>query len=390
MIQKKGKKITLAIVGMLVAIASITIIPNLTFIRRLLTYPEDPITNTDWYQPLITVPGNPKELTQVSQQRNNSISQDSLNKISNYAEANNSSALLVLHRKKLVLERYWSGFTADSTFNSMSMSKTIVSLLIGIAIAEGDIKSELEPVASYIPEWSDDERGKITIRDLLYMQSGLRNSDNTDNPLSDLVRMYGGKDANALAINIPAVSEPQQVFSYNNANTQILGRVLSTATDKSYVNYLSTKLWQPIQAGEAYLWLDRPGGNPKLFCCLFATPRDWAKVGQLFIDRGRVNNKQVVAANWLDKMSRASLLEPKYGYYIWLKARTDSKNEAYDVTSSRPFLTTDTFYLDGASRQRVYVIPSLELVIVRVGESSQTWDDSVIPNTLIGDLQNIR
>ena len=79
--------------------------------------------------------------------------------------------MLVLHRGELVLERYWSGFTADSTFNSMSMSKTIVSLLIGVAIAEGDIESELEPVANYISQWSDDERSKITIQDLLYMQS---------------------------------------------------------------------------------------------------------------------------------------------------------------------------------------------------------------------------
>ena len=80
--------------------------------------------------------------------------------------------MLVLHRGELVLERYWSGFTADATFNSMSMSKTIVSLLIGVAIAEGDIESELEPVANYISQWSDDERSKITIQDLLYMQSG--------------------------------------------------------------------------------------------------------------------------------------------------------------------------------------------------------------------------
>ena len=382
--RKKGKKIIVAIVGILTAIASLTIIPNLTFIRRLLTYPEDPIINTDWYQPLEKVPGNPRA---IPQQTNSSISQESLNKISNYAEAKNSSALLVLHRGELILERYWQGFTPSSTFNSMSMSKTIVALLIGIASAEGEIKSELEPVANYIPEWSNGDRSKITIQDLLYMQSGLQNRDNTENPLSDLVRMYAGKDADAVAINIPAQGDPQQIFSYNNANTQILSQILERATGESYAAYLSRQLWQPLAASDAYIWLDRQNGNPKSFCCLFATPRDWAKVGQLFINGGTVDGKQVVPYDWLDKMVRSSPIEPKYGYHLWLEARTKD-NSATDVDASRPFLTKDVFYLDGASNQRVYVIPSQELVIVRVGEKSQQWDDAIIPNTLVAEVQN--
>ena len=382
--KNKSKKIILGLAGILTAIASTTVITNWIFLNRLLTYPDEPITNTNWYQPLETVPGNPRE---ISQNTSSSISQDSLNKISDYAAANNSSALLVLHRGELILERYWQGFTADATFNSMSMSKTIVALLIGMAIADEDIKSELEPVANYIPEWNNEERQQISIQDLLYMQSGLQNSDNQKNPLSDLVQMYAGKDTNAIALNIPAIKQPQATFSYNNANTQILSQVLEQATGKTYADYLSIKLWQPIQAEDAYLWLDRPQGNPKVFCCLFATPRDWAKVGQLFLDRGRVNGKQLVDHQWLDKMLQPSPLESKYGYHIWLKARIPEP-DAFDITASKPFLDQNTFYLDGASRQRVYIVPSQDLVIVRVGEEPEkAWDDSVLTNTLIADLQ---
>ncbi|MDJ0649206.1 MAG: serine hydrolase [Xenococcaceae cyanobacterium MO_188.B19] len=383
LISQKIIKIGTLTAGILASMGGLAIASNWTFIRRVLTYPEDPITNVKWYQTLETVAGNPDDLIQKT---SSSIDQDTLNQITDYAEASNSSALLVIHQGQLVLERYWGEFTPSSTFNAMSMSKTITALLIGIAIAQGDIESELEPVANYIQEWSDDERRKITIQDLLYMQSGLRNQDNTNNPNSDLVKMFAGTDVDAISLKIPAVQEPRQAFDYNNANTQILSEVLERATDKRYADYLSNNLWKPLQANNANLWLDRPQGNAKAFCCLFATPRDWARIGQLFLDQGTVNNKQIVRSAWLDKMIQPSPLEAKYGYHIWLQARTQQKPGVYDKTASKPFLAQDTIYLDGASRQRVYIIPSLELVIVRVGEKPDQWDDSVIPNTLVNSL----
>ena len=374
-------KTVAAILGLLVVAGGIAVGLNWTLLRRIFTYPDNPITNVDWYQPREIVKGNVAKLSEAKA----IIDRPTLNKISVYAESADSSALLVMHQGELVFEQYWQGFEPSSTFNSMSMSKTITALLIGIAIDEGKIQSELERVANYIPEWHSN-RAQITVEDLLYMQSGLQNWDNANNPASDLVQMYAGKDADAISLNIPVEQSLQQKFNYNNANTQILSEVIERATGARYADYLSSKLWQPLQAGDAFLWLDRPSGNPKAFCCLFATPRDWAKVGQLFLDRGQVNGKQVVPAAWLDKMLQPSSLIDKYGYHLWLKARIDSKLGVYDRSASKPFIAEDTFYLDGASNQRVYVIPSQELVIVRVGEKSQDWDDSVIPNALIMSL----
>ena len=370
------------IAGILVSLGGISVVLNWTFLHRIITYPDNPITNLDWYEPLETVGGKPVELPQAT---SSSIPPDTLNEITAYARVANSSALLVLHRGNLIWERYWQGFTPTSTSNSMSMAKTIMALLIGIAIEEGHIQSELEPVANYIPEWSGDKRNKITLQDLLYMQSGLRNWDNAENPASDLVQMYANSDADAVALRIPAVQSPKEAFDYNNANTQILGEVLERATKQRYADYLSTRLWQPLQAGDANIWLDRPQGNPKPFCCLFATPRDWAKIGQLFLDRGKVNGRQIVSSAWLDKMKQPSALQPKYGYHVWLKARTRDKSKIYERSSSQAFLA-DTFYLDGASRQRVYIIPSRELVIVRIGEKPEQWDDSIMPNSLVSSL----
>jgi CubicO group peptidase (beta-lactamase class C family) len=373
------------VVRSLAVIGGTAIALNWTFLRRVVTHPDNSITNVDWYKPLATVKGKPLAIPVATSK---SISQDSLNKISAYAQAHNSSALLVLHKGEIVLERYWRGFTPTSTSNSMSMSKTVVALLIGMAIEEGHIDSELDPVAKYIPEWSGDERKKITLQDLLYMQSGLRNEDNTDSLNSDLVQMYAGSNADAVAVNIPAIHSPGKAFDYNNANTQILGIVLERATGEKYVDYLSTRLWQPLQANEAAIWLDQPQGHPKTFCCLFATPQDWGKVGQLFINRGKVNNKQVVASAWLDKMIQPSSVESNYGYHVWLKAKTKAKPGGIDRRASQPFLAKDTIYLDGASLQRVYIIPAHDLVVVRIGEQAEKWDDSFIPNTLVDSLSN--
>ena len=373
-------------VGILLSIAAIAVGLNWTFVRRLFTYPDNSITDVDWYEPKEVVKGDPIELSKA----NPTLDRSSLEQISTYARATNSSALLVMHEGNLVWERYWGEFDAASTSNSMSMSKTVLALLVGIAIAEGNIESELTSVANYIPEWSQDERRKITIQDLLLMQSGLKNSDNVNNPLSDLVQMYAGADADRVALDIPATQPPKQVFNYNNGNSQILSEVLERATGEKYADYLSSRLWQPLQASDAWIWLDRPNGNSKPFCCLFATPRDWARVGQLFLDRGRVNNRQIVPEPWLDKMIQPSALSTNYGYHIWLKARTDSKLGVYTRDASKPFLAEDTFYLDGASNQRVYIIPSQALVIVRVGERPQQWDDAVIPNTSIESLRSLK
>ncbi|MEN9520847.1 MAG: hypothetical protein RLZZ381_3435 [Cyanobacteriota bacterium] len=373
------------VAGGLAVIGGTAIALNWTFLRRVATHPDNSITNVDWYKPLTTVKGKPSAIPIATSK---SIPQDDLNKISAYAQANNSSALLVLHKGEIVLERYWRGFTPTSTSNSMSLSKTVVALLIGIAIEEGHIESELDPVAKYIPEWSGDERKKITLQDLLYMQSGLRNEDNTDSLTSDLVQMYAGSNADAVALKIPAIKSPGKAFDYNNANTQILGQVLEKATGEKYVDYLSTRLWQPLQANDAAIWLDQPQGHPKTFCCLFATPQDWGKVGQLFLNRGKVHNKQVVASAWLDKMIQPSSVESSYGYHIWLKAKTKNKPGGIKRRASQSFLAKDTIYLDGKSLQKVYIIPAHDLVVVRIGEQAEKWDDSVIPNTLISSLSN--
>ena len=352
---------------------------------RSLTYPETPITSANWYQPQQLVSGVGPQAPPLAKTETTEISPAALQRAADFAEAQNSVALLIMHRDRLVFEKYWQGHQANDPVNSMSMVKTLLALLIGVAIDEGHIGSIQDPVSTYLSEWANDPRGDITLADLLYMQSGLRNDDRTDTLRSDLVKLYGGSDTQKLVLHIPLESAPGEVFDYSNFNSQLLSLVLERATSESFSTYLSTRLWQPLGAGDGFLWLDRPRGHAKPFCCFFATAPDWVRLGQMLLHGGKVGSTQVIPQRWIQQMLVESPLEPTFGMHIWLKARTADYPQV-NRASSAPF-AADTFYLDGRHHQRVYVIPSEELVIVRIGEDPPAWDDAVIVNAIVAGLR---
>ncbi|PSR15829.1 serine hydrolase [filamentous cyanobacterium CCP3] len=354
---------------------------------RSLTYPDRPITSADWYQPQRKVAGIGPQAPPLAKAETTEIPPEALQTALEFAEAQNSVALLVMHRDRLVVEQYWQGHQAADLVNSMSMVKTLLALLIGVAIDEGQIGSLQDPIGSYLPEWANDPRGDITIADLLYMQSGLRNDDRTNTLRSDLVKLYGGSDVQKLALGIPLEGKPGEAFDYNNVNSQLLSLVLERATGESFGDYLSSRLWQPLGAGDGFLWLDRPGGHAKPFCCFFATAPDWVRLGQMLLHEGQVGETQVISSEWIEQMRRESPLEPTFGLHVWLKARTAAYPQV-NYASSAPFAAPDTFYLDGRHHQRVYVIPSEELVIVRIGEDPPAWNDSVIVNAIVEGLRD--
>ncbi|MGF1460400.1 MAG: serine hydrolase domain-containing protein, partial [Leptolyngbyaceae cyanobacterium] len=342
-LRKRGRRLIFCIVA--IAVAAALILVDWRFVSRALTYPEAPIMAVDWYRPRATIAGDATTPLPKSQTPAAPEFATALAAATTYAAERNSTGLLVMHQGQIVLEQYWQGYNQASPFNAMSMSKTIVGLLIGQAIAEGAIASLDEPAANYLPEWQD-ARSRITLRDLLYMQSGLRNERNTARPTSDLVQLYIGSDAAQVALSIPSVQPPGEVFDYNNVNSQVLAIVLERATGLAYEDFLATRLWQPLGAAEASMWLDRPQGMPKTFCCLFATMRDWARVGQLFLNRGQMGNQAVITPAWLDAMIQPSDLESSFGLHVWVKART-AEHPNVETTATEPYRDPLAFHLDG-------------------------------------------
>jgi CubicO group peptidase (beta-lactamase class C family) len=132
--------------------------------------------------------------------------------------------------------------------------------------------------------------------------------------------------------------------------------------------------------------MDHKGGMARTYCCLFSTLRNWGKIGLMLMNNGNFAGKQIVPQYWLKKMLIPSETKPIYGYQIWIANSREMPRERI----SEPFLVNDMFFLDGKGKQRVYIIPSKKLVIVRVGENTDTWDESYLPNTLIRGLKTLQ
>jgi CubicO group peptidase (beta-lactamase class C family) len=184
-------------------------------------------------------------------------------------------------------------------------------------------------------------------------------------------------------IKIPQIrrSEPGTRFDYNNTNFQALGYVLEAATGRRYAALLSEKLWKPLGAADGAVWLDRQGGDARTFGFIFATPEDWAKVGLMFLHEGACNGRQLVSREYLREMRSPSPTEPRYGLGLWLAHNPFQVKEQEET-----FLADGIYYLDGQSKQRVYVVPKHSLVVVRVGENGRGWDEAALINSVLRGL----
>lgn len=298
--------------------------------------------------------------------------------------ATDSHALLVWQGGALQLEHYYPGHDAAGATSTQSMHKSVLALLVGIAIDQGLIASVDEPVASYITEWAGDDRRNITVRHLLQQASGI------DFPgFTGLLRMTLGGDVAPYTLERGIVGPPGERFEYNNINPEILGMLLQRVTGKPYTQYLQESFWQYVSGDEARVLLDDAEHRvPITFCCLDTTARSWLRVGLLHLNGGRVGERQVVPEPWMRDVVTPSPANPNYGYLTWLgttwtKARAYNSRSSATVLHSEPFAAPDVIYFDGFGGQRVYVVPSRQLVIVRTGAQWLEWDDAALPNLLI-------
>lgn len=342
------------------------------------------VESVDWYTPLEIVPGGSADIGN-GEPLPGEVARD----IDALAERFESFALIVARDGRIVHERYWRGFGPDSRFDTASMAKTVLALALGIAVQDGAINSVDDKLGRYLPELGDAARAGLSLRSMLEMASGLRTPAVSDDPASPYWQSYFGDDLRASMAHWPLAGQPGEEFYYANANPQYLMWVLEQATGQRYAEYLSERLWAPLGAGPARLWLDRDGGSPRGYCCLQARPRDWLLVGELIRNAGRSGERQLVPAQWIAQMLAPSPNNPNYGWQIWRgsphnPARTYGAGIPAVVPAVEPFAADDVVYLDGSGGQRVYVIPSAAMVIVRIGNPSRSWDDSALPNLLLG------
>ena len=391
------KILSASFLGLLV-LAALIIFSDLLFWDRYLhaykfnTFVDNPFPTIDRLKPQETVKGIPRPRSISSAGvAEKTISRESLEAASKFAEASSSTSLIVYHDGKIQLEKYWQGANDDQAVYSFSMHKSVLALLVGIAISEGDIDSLDDPIAKYLSEWAYDSRSQISIRHALQMNSGFEPMSFPSNPFSKHVRRQIGTNLSATALSFRLQEKPGTVFSYNGVNPTLLVMVLEHATGKRYANYLSDKLWQPLGNHDAAVWLDHEGGLARGATSLYAVPMDWMRIGEMLLNNGRVDDRQVIPDGWIQQMKTPSATNPRYGLLTWIgiayaEERTLDAFKGFAAISDKPFIAGDVFYFDGLGGQRVYVIPSQKLVIVRTGVLAKEWQDTQLPNILVAGI----
>ncbi len=380
-------KILLALLALLVAIVLFFYARDPAVVRRLLTGPGmGVVTETQRNSPKESVPG--RERDDIMTGPPDAFDPAALQAAEAYATQTNSVALLVYHRGVLRHEKYWPGFDRDTITDPFSAHKTVMGLLVGAAIADGFIESIDQPASTWLTEWASDPRRDITLRHLLQMSSGL------DTPPFGTwtgFRITLGSELEKTVLGLSLAKPPGTDFQYSNASSQLVGIVLERATGKRYAQYLSERFWQRLGAPTAQVWLDREGGMARTFCCLYTTARSWLRVGRLILDGGRVDGQQLVPESWIRAMTTPAPTNPNYGLQIWLGSPPGKERRYNDRTvkafHSEPFAREDMIYIDGFGGQRVYIVPSEQLIIVRTGEALLDFDDAIIPNAILRGLR---
>lgn len=280
-------------------------------------------------------------------------------------------AFIVIQHNQILLEQYWDNYSPLSLSNSFSMSKSIVSLLVGCAITDGYIKSVDQPVSDFLPEWTSYEGKTLTIKHLLTMSAGVDWKEEHSSIFSKTTDAYYGNDLWRVTQTEKLIERPGVKFNYQSGVTQMLAFLLQKATGKNISTYASEKIWTPIHAEEDALWsLDKKDGMEKAFCCFNTNARDFARIGQLILNKGFWNGKPVVDSSYiraaitpstwlkytptlLDGVTLAPESVPctMYGYQFWIAN----------------FNGIRVNYTRGLLGQYILTLPELDAVIVRLG-----------------------
>ncbi len=277
----------------------------------------------------------------------------------NLNQKTKTTAFLVFKGDSLLFEKYYEKHAISTVSNMFSAAKTVVGLLIGVALDEGKIKSLDESVGNYIPSFKSDDKKYITIRHLLQMASGLDWQESGKNPLSENAESYYGTDLYGLVSRQKGVDKPGKYFNYQSGNSQLLGFVVEKATGMNLSKYAETKLWRKIGTQSDAFWsLDKENGDEKSFCCLYATAQDFGRLGRLILQEGEWNGQQVVSKKYMQEMfnSRAPQTDDFientcYGMHIW--TYFDGEDQVY--------------YCRGILGQYIAVIPNKNVIFVRLG-----------------------
>ncbi len=279
-----------------------------------------------------------------------------------FLEAHRTVAFLVIQRDSVKYERYFKGYGPSRVHPSFSMAKSITSILIGCALADGYIRDVQQPVTDFVPEMRKNGWDRVTVEHVLQMTSGMDFKESYVNPFGPTAKFYYGRRLYKHITRSKLKREPGARFEYVSGGSQLLGLILERAIRSkgdsalTITSYLNEKLWSPLGMEFPASWSTdrRKGGLEKTFCCVNAPARDFAKLGSLYLHKGEWRGQQLVPHDWVERSTHASNTRgssPYYQYQWWLTGNNGA------------------FMAQGILGQYIYVDPSRELVIVRLGSN---------------------
>lgn len=297
-----------------------------------------------------------------------------------FMDERKTCAFLVIKDGKILFEHYAQQYDKETISGSFSMAKTVNALLIGKLLEQGKIKSLDDDVRNYVPQLVNIPKGKLTIKDVLTMSGNIDWNESYWNIFSLTAESYYGDNLNYLMTKLTLRDSINagKLWEYQSCCTQILGYIIKNVTQKSLAENANQYLWQPLGAQSDALWSTDKNGMEKSFCCINATARDFAKLGQLFLNNGKVDDKQIIDSAYVKAMTTpATYLKDVngnsvdwYGYQTWM---INYKNHQIP-------------YFRGILGQFIFVLPDENAIIVRLGKKIKK--DSKDPKYQNQDIRN--
>jgi len=281
-------------------------------------------------------------------------------------------ALLVVQDGRLVAESYAEGITAQTPLLGWSMGKSLTAMMVGRLEQLGQVPSGAAPL---FDEWKQDARAHITLEDMLHMSSGL-DFDETYAPGSDATRMlFNSHSASAVALGSLALYQPGEHFSYSSGTTNLLARWITDqrgGTPQDGIDFFRNEILRPLGMQHTVFEPD-PSGIFVGSSYIYASARDWARLGLLMLDRGQWQGEQLLDPEWVQRAHtpNQSNNAPAYGYQFWLNSGT--KELAAGDELRFPQLPVDAYFMLGNRKQVVMISPSTNTVMVRLGWSAGSY-----------------
>ena len=301
------------------------------------------------------------------------INQDGLQLAIDYAGDRNTRALIIGHGGHIAFEKYWGDTTLDTPVDLSGFTPVLTALVLGSAMNDERSINLDAPLNGYITEWENDPRGVITLRQLLSRSSGFAKPGGWPWPGTRAARYALGENLQPELLSWPVDPAMQAGQSPADVNADILALALANRLEQRYDKLLTDRIWTPIGAGGFSL-----AGGGRAGCCIRARLGDWMRIGEVLANDGVFEGTQLTPPRFVNQMLKPAFPKSSAGFFT-------------RVATTGQFAAHDVAWLESPGKQRLWIVPSLRLTILRVGDEppkDKGWDEALIPDSIIRSLSS--